>query len=154
MFNHEPPNYQCPFCNLVEGVESEYNKKQDIVCESDHALALVSPKWWDTNPGHLLVVPKYHYENIYDISDSALAEVYKLVKKVSIAIRSTYNCDGTSNRQHNELAGNQDVWHFHVHVFPRSENDNLYKNNDYYGFASAEERLPYAKKLREFLANL
>lgn len=153
MFNHEPPDYNCPFCNLIQGIESGHNRKQDIVFENDYAIASVAPKWWNKNPGHVLVMPKHHYENIYDISDDVLAEVYKVVKKISIAIRSTYDCDGTSNRQHNEPAGNQDVWHFHTHVYPRFEDDNLYQNHDDKKFVSAEERLPYAEKLREFLAS-
>jgi histidine triad (HIT) family protein len=152
MFNHEPPNYDCPFCNLVKGIESELNKKQDIVYQDDYVIASIAPKWWNKNSGHVLIVPKTHYENIYDITDEVLAEVYKVVRKISIAIRSTYGCDGTSNRQHNEPAGDQEVWHLHTHVYPRFSGDNLYKNNDDTRFVTAEERLPYANKLREFLA--
>jgi histidine triad (HIT) family protein len=152
MFNHEPRNYDCPFCSLVSGIESDLNRRQDIVYENSHVIASVAPKWWNKNPGHVLVIPKHHYENIYDISDEAIAEVYKVVKKISVAIRSTYDCDGTSNRQHNEPAGNQDVWHFHTHVYPRFDADNLYQNHDDKRFVSAEERLPYAEKLRNYLA--
>lgn len=99
-----------------------------------------------------MVVPNEHFENIYDIPEELLAEVYKVVKKISIAIRSTYNCEGVSTRQHNEPAGNQDVWHFHVHVFPRFEKDRLYQNHDNKKLVTAEERLPFALKLRDFLS--
>ncbi|HET7638615.1 MAG TPA: HIT domain-containing protein, partial [Ktedonobacteraceae bacterium] len=96
-------------------------------------------------------IPKGHFENIYDIPEDDLAEVYKVVKRASLAIRSTYDCQGTSTRQHNEPAGGQDVWHFHVHVFPRYDNDGLYQNDDKNGFVSAATRAPYAQRLRNFL---
>jgi histidine triad (HIT) family protein len=99
-----------------------------------------------------MIIPNKHYENIYDIPDDQLAEVYKTAKQIAIAIRNTYDCQGTSTRQHNEPAGNQAVWHLHVHVFPRFDADNLYQNHDDKRFVSAEERLPYAEKLRNYLA--
>jgi histidine triad (HIT) family protein len=151
MFNHQPPDYVCPFCELLAGNESEYNKIQDIVFQNEYATASVAPKWWVNNHGHVLVVPNKHYENLYDIPDEVLGEVYKVVKKVAIALRSTYDCDGTSTRQHNEPAGNQDVWHFHVHVYPRYNDDDLYKNHDKKEFVDAAARAPFAKKLRDFL---
>lgn len=151
MFNHQPPDYTCPFCGLIAGNESEYNKKQDIVFQNKYATAFVAPKWWANNHGHVLVVPNTHYENLYDLSDDALGEVYKVAKRVAIALRSTYGCQGTSTRQHNEPAGNQDVWHFHVHVYPRYNDDDLYKNHDKKEFVSAETRAPFAEKLRGFL---
>jgi diadenosine tetraphosphate (Ap4A) HIT family hydrolase len=49
--------------------------------------------------------------------------IYDLVRR--IAMRHTYGCDGISTRQHNEPAGYQDVWHFHLHVFPRYHGDVL-----------------------------
>lgn len=112
----------------------------------------IAPKWWVNNPGHVLVVPNKHYENIYDIPEELLSEVYKIVQKVAIAIRSTYGCDGTSTRQHNEPVGNQDVWHLHVHVFPRYENDHLYQNHEKKRFVDATARAHYAKKLQTYFA--
>jgi histidine triad (HIT) family protein len=94
------------------------------------------------------VIPNEHFENIYDISDDAIAEVYKVAKKIAVAIRASYDCDGTSTRQHNEPAGDQDLWHFHVHVFPRYEGDRLILSDRI--SINAAERAPYAKKLRTY----
>jgi histidine triad (HIT) family protein len=150
MYNHELKDYTCPFCKLIAGTESEHNKKQDIIFQNEQVTAFIAPKWWINNPGHVLVVPNKHLENIYDMPDDLLGEVYKVVKKVSIAIRSTYDCDGTSNRQHNEPAGGQDVWHFHVHVYPRYDNDKLYQNHDKKSFVDASARTEYADKLKHY----
>lgn len=152
-FNHEPAKYSCPFCKLLHGIDDEFANQNDIVYQNEFATAKISPKWWVNNPGHVLVVPNKHYENLYDIPEELLVEVYKVVQKVAIAIRSTYGCVGTSTRQHNEPAGNQDVWHLHVHVFPRYEGDGLYINHENNRFVPAEERAPYAQKLREYFTD-
>ncbi len=150
MIKHEPENYVCPFCEFLAGKESNYNNKDDIVYTNEHTMAFIAPKWWKNNVGHVLVIPKKHFENIYVIPDEVLAEVYKTVKKVAIALREAYECEGTSTRQHNEPAGNQDVWHFHAHVYPRYKDDDLYANHYQQGFVDASARLPYAQKLRAY----
>jgi histidine triad (HIT) family protein len=147
---HEPPNYVCPFCELISGKSDHLNRVQDIVYKDEDTLAFVAPKWWVNNPGHVLVVPLKHYENIYSIPDNALTKVYITVKKIATAIRATYNCEGTSTRQHNEPAGNQDVWHFHVHVFPRHENDHLYKNHENKRWIKPPEKDLYIEKLKTY----
>jgi len=53
MFNHEPEGYQCPFCNLRKGNETEYNSKRDIILDEEDVLAFISPKWWVNNPGNV-----------------------------------------------------------------------------------------------------
>jgi histidine triad (HIT) family protein len=152
MFNHEPPNYDCPFCAIVNGGGDGHNRQDDIVYSNDHVTAFIAAKWWVNNPGHVLVVPNKHFENIYDTPDDYLAEVYKAVKKLSIAIREAYGADATSNRQHNEPDGNQAIWHLHAHVFPRYKDDRLYENHGNKQFTTPEERAPYAKKLRAYFA--
>jgi histidine triad (HIT) family protein len=151
MFNHQPLDYICPICNLVNGKESEFNKLSDIVFENERILAFISPKWWPNNPGNVMVVPKPHFENIYDIPDELLGELNIVAKKIAVAMRTEYKCDGISTRQHNEPSGNQDLWHFHLHVFPRWKNDNLYLNNDKSEFIDSIIREPYAKKLKSCL---
>ena len=153
MYNHTKDNEPCSFCSFANGEETEFNKKSDIVFEDDQTIAFIAPKWWINNPGHVMVIPKEHFENIYDIPDKLLAAVHIRVKKIAIALKEVYKCDGTSVRQHNEPAGNQDIWHFHVHVFPRYENDELYQRHNEKRFVSIEERKPYAKKMKAYFSN-
>jgi histidine triad (HIT) family protein len=150
MFNHAPADYTCPFCEFIAGRETPYKQLDDIVYQNDSVLAFISPKWWVNNPGHVIVITKKHFENIYDIPDEDFAEVNKAAKKIAIAIRETYGCDGISTRQHNEPDGGQDVWHFHMHVFPRHKDDHLYENHENKTFVDPEARAPYARKLREY----
>ena len=151
MFSHEPEGYQCPFCRVLGGVDSPLNTQRDIVCRTERAAALVSPRWWPNNHGHVLVVPAAHHENLYDLPDSYGHAVHDVVRLIAVAMRNTYGCDGISTRQHNEPAGNQDTWHYHVHVFPRYPGDDLYRSRPYRQFVPTEQRWPYADKLRGYL---
>ena len=101
----------------------------------------------------MIVIPNRHTESLYDITDEELSEVYRVVKQIAIAIRSSYkNCLGISTRQHNEPSGNQDVWHFHAHVFPRYTDDRLYQNHDIKKFVEPNERKVYADILRAYFS--
>jgi histidine triad (HIT) family protein len=83
MFNHEPPGYRCPFCFVLSGGESPANSQQDIVSRASLASPLISPRWWPRNPGHVLVVPNKHYENLYDLPDEYGHAVHDLVRQGS-----------------------------------------------------------------------
>lgn len=60
-------------------------------------------------------------------------------------------CDGVSTRQHNEPGGNQDVWHFHQHVFPRWLGARLYQRHDEKAVVPAPDRAVRAERLRAVL---
>jgi histidine triad (HIT) family protein len=148
---HAPPGYDCPFCRVLRGVDSEKNTQTDIVWRDERTAALISPKWWPANHGHVLVVPVVHVENLYVIDEIDLCAVSATTKRIAIALKEAYHCDGVSTRQHNEPAGNQDVWHLHVHVFPRYPGDRLYQRHEEQQWTTATERAPYAEKLRAVL---
>ncbi len=150
-WSHAPAGYACPFCRLVRGVESEVNRLDDVVYRDDATTAFIAPKWWPANHAHVLVIPNVHVENIYAIDEQALCAISATVKRVAVALKSAYECDGTSTRQHNEPAGYQDVWHMHVHVFPRYADDNLYASHEETHWTTPAERAPYAAKLRAAL---
>lgn len=151
MYNHEPNEYECPLCMVACGQETELNKRTDVVFEDDELVAYISPKWWVNNPGNVMVISRKHFENVYDLPADLIGKIYSLGKKVALGMKEAYKCDGTSFRQHNEPAGGQDVWHFHLHVFPRWEDDDLYMNHNRARMVSAEERKSYAEKLRAYL---
>jgi histidine triad (HIT) family protein len=147
VISHQPAGYACPFCELVAGGGDQ----DSIVRRTGEATAFISRRWWPRNHGHVLVVPDAHHENLYDLPARYGHAVHDLVKEIAIAIRDAYGCDGTSTRQHNEPAGNQDVWHYHQHVFPRYAGDDLYWTRPYPDFVEPERRHHYARLLRERL---
>ena len=75
-------------------------------------MAFINSRRWPNNPGGVLIVPNQHFENLYDMPEEILVRIYVMAKKMALALKETYKCDGTSIRQYNEPAGNQDAWHF------------------------------------------
>lgn len=145
MYNHAPTRYECFVCDVVAGQPGD----SVVVTENEHALAIVSRRVWASGPGHALVVPRSHYENLYDLEDPAALDIHRLTRRIAIALKQAFDCDGTSTRQHNEPAGNQDLWHLHVHVFPRYEGDDLY--GSWYRESTFDERLDFAARLQAVL---
>jgi histidine triad (HIT) family protein len=149
---HEPKDYICPFCELAAGKDTTDNvsKQQYVFYKDADTTAFISSDTWPSNAGNALIIPNNHSENIYDISDEDLAKTYKTAKKVAKAMKVVYGCSGTSMRQHNEPDGNQNVWHFHVHVLPRYKDDQLYQNHKNKRPMTPEEREKYTTQLKEY----
>ena len=109
---------ECLFCKIAKG---EVPSKK--VYEDENAIAFL-----DINPanrGHCLVVPKKHSENIYDIDDNTLEKVIIIAKNLSKLIKEKLECNGVNLVQNNERHAGQIVNHFHIHIIPRYENDNV-----------------------------
>ena len=111
----------CLFCKIIAG---------EIPCfklfENDETLAFM-----DINPaneGHALVIPKEHSRDVHAVSDAAITATVTTAKKVAAAIDKTLNPDGLNLLQCNGPAAAQSVFHFHMHVLPRREGDELKLN--------------------------
>jgi len=153
MHNHEPENYECPFCAIVDGKFGKINSPDDIVLQNKFITAYISPQWWPNIEGNVIIIPNKHFENLYDLPNEYGHAIFDAEKAIAIAFKEVYKSDGVSTRQHNEPAGHQEVWHYHLHVFPRYTNDNLYTNHEKSRYVSVEERKPYADKLKEYFKN-
>ncbi len=151
MRSHAAEGWDCPFCRVAHGEEGEgpWTKRSDVIYHDADLTAFLSPHFWQRNPGHVLIIPNRHCENLYDMPDDLLGKVAVLSRQVALAMKRAYGCDGTSVRQHNEPAGNQDVWHYHLHVFPRYTGDDLYHSSA--TLTNPEQRRPYADQLRAAL---
>jgi len=148
MISHEPATYRCPFCILIAGGATDISDQHDIVHRTESAVALIAPRWKPRNPGPVLVVSAVHVENLYTLPAAVGHGVHDLVQQIAIAMRRSYGCDGISTRQHNEPAGDQSVWHYHVHVSPRFAADDLYRSIETSGHAARSERTRFADLLR------
>jgi histidine triad (HIT) family protein len=150
MYNHTPDDYVCPFCLLLQGIKNEHvdSVPTDIFYSGEDVSAFISSRQWPHNHGHALVIPNEHYENIYDLPPELGGSIHRVAQEIALAMKTLYGCDGVSTRQHNEPAGNQDVWHYHLHVFPRYSGDHLYTSQ--YTEMPAQERAVYANQLRSY----
>lgn len=145
MFTHEPEAYVCPFCRNIRDDESDL--PLEILYRAEDVVVKVNPKWWPNNPGAALVIPVEHYENLYDLPDRLAVPLLRATRETALAMKAAFGCDGVSTRQHNEPAGNQEVWHYHVHVFPRFHHDDLYRLDG--TRATADSVQNYARRLRD-----
>jgi histidine triad (HIT) family protein len=78
-----------------------------------------------------LVIPKKHYKNLYELDASASSEIFKTVPKIANALKNAFNPIGL-NLIVNTEKPLQTVNHFHIHLIPRYNNDNLeitFQNN-------------------------
>ncbi len=154
MYNHAPPDYRCPFCRIVRGEwdERDYSSEADVVCRTAIVTALVSSHQWPGNEPNIIVVPNEHFENIYDLPVAYAGEIHAVAQQIALALKAVYGCAGVSTRQHNEPAGSQDVWHYHLHVTPRHLGDAFYSRIPQKRLMPAEERAGYAERLRAHLS--
>ena len=119
-----------------------------VVWEDDKVLVFLDIR--PLNEGHTLVIPKEHFETIYDIPEDLNAHISKVVKKMAIAVRNATKADGITIIQQNGRAAGQDVFHLHVHVVPRYEGQKLPKFTDI-PTASREQLEQTAEKIRQQL---
>jgi histidine triad (HIT) family protein len=143
---------ECVFCAFLAGRESEWNRLDDVVLRTGDVTAFVSPRWWPGIEGNVVVVPNAHVADLESADDATVAAVFAAARDVAVAMRRAYGCEGTSTREHNGAAAGQEIPHLHVHVFPRHACDGLYRNDLAHRFVPAEERRPYAERLRAALS--
>ncbi|MSX02847.1 MAG: HIT domain-containing protein [Actinobacteria bacterium] len=108
----------CLFCAIVAGTIDA-----QIIDQSEQAVAFM-----DINPatrGHVLVVPRVHCSDLYEISAGDLAETAALARQVALRIRDKLGADGVNLLNSCRPAAWQTVFHFHMHVIPRYEGDPL-----------------------------
>jgi histidine triad (HIT) family protein len=105
-------NPDCIFCKIVAGEAAAVK-----VTETEHALAFMD--LFPATPGHTLVIPKLHYENLFEATPESLPHVHLLARRVARAIRSALRPDGLMVFQLNGEAAGQTVFHYHAHLIPR-----------------------------------
>ena len=108
----------CIFCKILAG-----EIPSTAVYEDDDFKAIL-----DVNPaarGHVIILPKNHAANIYELPDEDASKIMIVAKKIATAIEKAYHCDGVNILQNNGEAAGQTVFHLHVHVIPRFKGDTV-----------------------------
>jgi histidine triad (HIT) family protein len=108
----------CVFCKIVAG-----RIPATVVHEDEHTLAFMD--LGQVNPGHVLVAAKAHVENIYGLDDAQASAVMRAAAQVARAIREAFSPEGLSVYQANGKAAGQTVFHFHIHLVPRHNEDGM-----------------------------
>ena|SRR5947209_12800395 len=108
----------CIFCQILAGELPAQKIDED---ESTVAFLDINP--WTR--GHSVVVPRRHSRNLYDIPEDDLASVSATAKRLALRVRDRLGCDGVNLLNSAEPAAWQTIFHFHMHVIPRYDDDPL-----------------------------
>jgi histidine triad (HIT) family protein len=131
----------CTFCKIVRR-----EAPASYVYEDEKAVAFLSTR--PVNVGHTLVVPKRHYENIFEISEKEVVHLSKIVKKVACAVKKAVSAEGIRIVQNNGEAAGQVIFHLHVHIIPMYAEFSTLHNRE---IREANELESDAKRIRQFL---
>jgi len=104
-------NSDCIFCQIVRK-----EIPASIVLEDEQVVAFLSNH--PVNTGHTLLVPKRHYENIYEIPEEEAAYLFKIVKRIAQDVKDSTGIEGIRLVQNNGKDAGQVVFHLHVHIIP------------------------------------
>jgi histidine triad (HIT) family protein len=134
-------NAECIFCKIIAGQIPAAK-----VYEDDKVLAFL-----DVGPlsdGHVLVVPKEHYQKVHECPPKVLADVWAVLGKIAGAVSSAMNSDGYNVLCNNGRAAGQLVDHVHFHIVPRMTGDDVF--NRWPAFKYPEGKIEkLAQKIRE-----
>ena len=108
----------CIFCKIANGEIPSATLYED---EDIRVILDLGP----ASKGHALILPKAHAANIYEISDDMAAKAMILAKKMATKMTEALKCDGFNIVQNNGEPAGQTVFHFHMHLIPRYEGDQV-----------------------------
>lgn len=106
----------CIFCKIIKGDIPSYTIYEDEIVK---VILDINP----VSNGHMLIIPKTHYVNLMDINDSVLSHIMNTSKDLYKKYKDKLNMDGLTITQNNDYG--QEVKHYHLHLIPRYENDNI-----------------------------
>lgn len=107
----------CIFCKIANG---EIPSKTLFEDEEFRVILDLGP----ATRGHALILPKSHYKNLYELPEETAGNVMKLAKKMATTMTEKLGCHGFNLVQNNNEVAGQTVFHFHMHLIPRYEDDN------------------------------
>lgn len=110
---------ECVFCAIVAG-EAEAS----VVHSDDRVVAFMD--LGAVTPGHVLVVPRLHAVGLEDLDEGTSTHVWRIGHRVGRALRrSGLRCEGVNVFLADGEAAFQEIFHFHLHVFPRFQGDSF-----------------------------
>ena len=107
----------CIFCKIANGEIPSTTLYED---EDFREILDLGP----ATRGHALLLPKNHFANLFELDDETAQKAILVAKKMAGKMKAALGADGFNLVQNNGEAAGQTVFHFHMHLIPRYENDN------------------------------
>ena len=140
------PGRDCVFCKIIDG-----QLEASIVYENEAVVAIMDRH--QANPGHVLVIPKQHVQDIYALSRETGAAIMHCVIIVARAVKQAFDMEGLNVWQSNGVSAGQEIPHVHFHIHPRKDSDGLLRVYPSKPYRPAYKELDaYAQKIRARLA--
>ena len=133
----------CIFCKIIKGEAPSTKIYEDDVC-----MAFLSLH--QNSDGHTILIPKEHSRNILETPDNILEHLGKELKHIGKAVKEGVEAEGLNIISNLEKAAGQVVFHTHIHLIPRYENDG-FKNWQMKGGFTDEQAIKIAEKIKNFL---
>lgn len=108
----------CVFCKIVEGSIPSYK-----VYEDNDILAFLDIS--QVTIGHTLVIPKKHFENVFELDEKTASILYNRVVQIAKMLKKNLNISDLNILNNNGKLAYQSVNHYHIHLIPRYENDSF-----------------------------
>ena len=108
----------CIFCKIIAG-----EIPSAVIFEDEEFKAILDR--FPGNIGHVLVLPKKHYSNIFDIDEDVAGRLFRLATKIAKNMKEVLGFEAMNVVQNNGSIAGQTVHHFHLHLIPRYENDKV-----------------------------
>lgn len=109
----------CPFCKIARAEDRDV----EIVCEGDAWVAFLPPE--PATRGHTLVIPRTHAPDLWSIDPELGGALMEAVVRVGHAITTALSPQGMNLITSSGEAAEQTVFHVHLHVVPRWEDDEI-----------------------------
>ena len=101
----------CVFCRIIRGDEMV-----SVIHEDDEVLDFLDIQ--PLHPGHLLVVPKEHHRDLFQVPEQLAARAFETARRLLPGLRTATGCRAVNLFSPNGADGGQDVFHFHLHLIP------------------------------------
>ena len=131
----------CIFCKIIKG------EIPSVTVYEDDTFKVILDRF-PAAPGHALIIPKVHADDMFDLPEETAAKLYPLAKKIATKIKEAVGAEGINIVQNNGEVAGQSVHHFHLHIVPRKAGDQIILNKSSNADTTLEELEAVLKKIQ------
>lgn len=114
-------NNDCIFCKVIKGEIPSFTVYED------ETFKVILDRF-PAALGHVLIIPKAHYSDIFELPEEVAMKLYPLAQKIATRVKEVTGAEGINIVQNNGAVAGQSVYHFHLHIIPRKVGDGIVLN--------------------------
>ncbi len=114
-------NHECIFCKIIKGEIPSFTVYED------ETFKVILDRF-PSALGHVLIIPKAHYKDMFELSQEVASKIYPLAQKIASRVKEVMGAEGINILQNNGEVAGQSVYHFHLHIVPRKSGDGITLN--------------------------